>query len=71
MVKEEGIEAQILKDIIQFKEITHERNIERSFENCCDIATETTVFVTPSYDACAKINCPNCAICKQYLLFFI
>lgn len=70
MVKEEGIEAQTLKDITQFKKITHERNIELSFESCCDIVTETTAFVTTSYDACAKNSCPNYAVCKRYLLFF-
>jgi|GEM_PF-5078060 len=70
MVKDEGIEVQTLKDIIQFKKVTREKNVALSFENCCDIVTETTAFVTPSYEACVRSNCPNCGICKRYLLFF-
>lgn len=70
MLKDKDIEAQTLKDIIQFKKIISEKNIELSFKACCDIVTETTAFIIPSYEACGKKNCPNYAICKRYLLFF-
>lgn len=70
MVKDEGIEAQTLKDIIQLKKVAHEKNIELSFESCCDVVTETTAFITPSYEACSRESCPNYASCKRYLLFF-
>lgn len=70
MVKDKDIEAQTLRDIIQLKKTISAENIELSFEVCCDIVTEITAFVTPSYEACGRKNCPNYAICKRYLLFF-